>query len=57
MSLIELIIDLMLADDDCVGKQSEYLQELYAKSINKTELDKALVCLCGYSMESLMKML
>ena len=57
MSLIELIIDLMLSDDDCVAKQSEYLQEIYAKSTNKTELDEAFVCLCGYSMESLMKML
>jgi len=45
MSLIELIIDLMLSDDDCVAKQSEYLQEIYAKSTNKTELDEAFVCL------------
>ena len=57
MSLIEFIIDLMLADDDCVAKQSEYLQEIYAKSTNKRELDEAFVCLCGYSMKSLMEML
>ncbi len=57
MSLIELIIGLMLEDDDCAVKQSEYLQEIYAKSTNKAELDEAFICLCGYSMESLMKML
>ena len=56
MNLITLISEEILSDTDCAEQQSQYLEDLYLESENKTEIDKCFICLCGFSLSSLIEM-
>ncbi len=58
MNLIEDIFERMSTDDDNLDRQSKYLAAIYIGSDNeaKTKLDEAFIALCGYSLETLVKL-
>ena len=53
-NLIEHIFSLMQNDDDAM-RQSEQLEALYEIStdIQKKAIDNALICICGYSLDTI----
>ena len=53
MSLIEKISAAVLEDDEPTEKQSELLVETYLNSNDKQAIDNCFICLCGYSLSSL----
>lgn len=53
MNIIEKITQAIFEDDEDPNKQSEYLIETYLISTNQIEIDAIFVCLCGYSLKSL----
>ena len=57
MNLIERVTREMADDDDNMTKQSELLAEAYerADDAGKKLLDDAFVCLCGWSMKTLLE--
>jgi hypothetical protein len=57
MNLIERITQEMADDDDNMTKQSELLAETYesADAAGKKLLDDAFVCLCGWTMKTLLE--
>lgn len=56
MNLIEYVAQVMGEDEEHSDKQSEYLMELYRKSQDQHEIDSVFICLCGYSLKSLIEM-
>lgn len=56
MNLIERITDLILSDDENTDKQSDILTRTYddANAEKKTAIDNALICICGYSLKTLL---
>jgi hypothetical protein len=57
MNLIEIITREMADDEDNLTKQSELLEEAYleADEAGKALLDKAFICLCGWSLQHLIE--
>lgn len=57
MNLIERITDEMATDTDNMAKQSAMLADTYtsADEAGKKLLDDAFVCLCGWSMKTLLE--
>ena len=55
MNLIELILSEMQDDDADTEDQSQRLEQVYdeADQTGKKAIDDTLICLCGYSMDSL----
>lgn len=56
MNLLEYVAQVMVEDEEHSDKQSEYLMELYRKSQDQHEIDSVFICLCGYSLKSLIEM-
>lgn len=56
MNLIEYVAQVMDGDEEHSDKQSAYLMELYRKSQDQHEIDSVFICLCGYSLKSLIEM-
>lgn len=56
MNLIETIFEEMLSDMEDSDKQSEYLIDIYQNSQHQLEIDACFICLCGYSLSSLISM-
>ena len=58
MNLIEHVASYMASDDEDGNEQSELLKAVYhaADEAGKASLDAAFVCLCGYTLTTLMKM-
>jgi hypothetical protein len=56
MNLIACVAQVMDGDEEHSDKQSEYLMELYRKSQDQHEIDSVFICLCGYSLKSLIEM-
>ena len=54
MNAIELITKRIMEDTDCKEKQSQYLEDIYCNSNNKSEIDECFICLCGYSLSSIL---
>ena len=56
MNLIERITDLILSDDENTDKQSDILARTYddANAGQKTAIDNALICICGYSLKTML---
>jgi hypothetical protein len=57
MHLIERIHNEMTTDDDNLARQSERLTDAYefADPAGKALLNTAFICLCGWSLETLLK--
>lgn len=53
MNLIEKITAAVLEDDGPSDKQSELLVESYLNSTDRQAIDNCFICLCGYSLSSL----
>lgn len=55
--LINEIQELMLTDEDNRERQSEKLISVYesASFEQKIQIDKCFICLCGYSLETLIE--
>jgi len=55
MSLIENIQSAMLSDDEDPDYQSTLLTGIYedATTDQKAKLDEAMICVCGWSLDSL----
>ena len=53
MNIIEKITQAIFEDNEDPNKQSEYLIETYLNSTNQIEIDAIFVCLCGYSLKTL----
>ena len=53
---ISTIFTLMSKDSEDPFKQSEQLESLYeiATSTQKKAIDNALICICGYSMDTIL---
>ncbi|MBN9229593.1 MAG: hypothetical protein J0I93_01970 [Legionella sp.] len=56
MNLIECVAQVMGEDEEHSDKQSDYLTELYRNSHYQQEIDSVFICLCGYSLKSLIEM-
>jgi hypothetical protein len=56
MNLIEYVAQVMGEDEENSDKQSHYLTELYRNSPYQNEIDSAFVCLCGYSLKTLIEL-
>ncbi|HBD7283576.1 TPA: hypothetical protein KKX27_002587 [Legionella pneumophila] len=54
MNAIEIITKEIMEDTDCKEKQSQYLEDIYCNSNNKSEIDECFICLCGYSLSSIL---
>ena len=54
-NLLEGIQTLMVNDTEDKQKQSEILESLYqiATSTQKKAIDNALICICGYSLDTI----
>lgn len=57
MNLIDTIQAEIFKDDADTGKQSELFEALYlqASESEKRAIDDAMICLCGWSLETLLK--
>ena len=57
MNLIELVYSEMTTDTDGDSRQAERLVRLYAEAgdIGKWHLDEAMMCLCGWTMKTLIQ--
>lgn len=53
MNIIERVIQAISADDENTNKQAQYLVESYARSKHKEDIDEVFICLCGYSLATL----
>lgn len=53
MNLIEKITAAVLEDEEQTEKQSELLVESYLHSTDRQAIDNCFICLCGYSLSSL----
>lgn len=53
MNIIEKISAAMFEDTDNLETQSALLIDIYEQSTCKQDIDNILICLCGYSMDSL----
>ena len=56
MNLIERITKLILSDDECTEKQSDILKNTYEDATPEAQaaIDDALICICGYSLKTLL---
>ena len=56
-TVINLILDEMLNETEDLEEQSELLIEYYneANENQKKAIDYCLICICGYSLDSLLK--
>lgn len=56
-NILERILGLMQSDDDNTKRQSTRLKNLYenADKDGKELLDNALLCICGYTLKTLIK--
>jgi hypothetical protein len=57
MNLIEHITEWIYLDDECTEKQSNFLTQIYkdANENEKAVIDEVLICICGYSLKTLLK--
>lgn len=53
MNIIERVIQAISKDDENTNKQSQYLVDSYANSKHKKDIDEVFICLCGYSLATL----
>ena len=55
-TLIDLVQEAMLSDDEDRSKQSDILRRTYegASLEAKNQIDKCFICLCGWSLETLL---
>jgi len=56
-TLIDLVQDAMLSDDEDREKQSGYLEDCYDKASMeaKNRIDTCFIALCGWSLDTLIK--